>query len=869
MQSRTLPTGTVTFMFTDIEDSTRLVSRVGDSRFAELLGRHHALIREASSNNGGVEVATEGDSFFLAFGDALAAVGCALEVQRKIGGDPDLSGAGLEVRIGLHTGNAVLGGSNYIGVDVHKASRVSNSGHGGQIVVSDVTASLIAEQLPTSASIRPLGRYRLSGFAEPTLIFQISADDLERDFPALRTAKAASQLPASLSDFVGRMDEIASGLAILAQHRLLTLTGPGGTGKTRLSLEIARQAEPNYADGAYFVSLATLRDVDLIPVTILDEIKVSRAGTVDPWEHLKRQLEGRQMLMILDNFEQLVEGSSMVGELLVAAPDLALIVTSRAPLRVAGERELPVPPLGVPVEGQSVAHAENADGVRLFVNRAEAVRPDFRLDASNVAVVSQIVRSLDGLPLAIELAASRLRSLTPELVLDRLGNRLLTSQSTDLPARQQTIVNAISWSYDLLSDPRRRLLEELSVFSGDFGLTEAELVCKDHPDVLDGITELVEQSLLRQLSTSGEPRYRMLIVIREFAYGALVTRGGDREVHDRHAAVYVQLSERADAEILTSRQREWIESLSSDHDNFRAAFEHAVTIGDKELALRIASSLWRFCQMAGHLREGRQRIETALEMSGPSTPVARARALTGLGGLRYWEGDWRGVLAPYTEALEIYREVGDVAEISEAVYNLGFPMLNVDLDAAETLFQESLALSESIDRKIGIGRGYWGIGNLGVFREDWDGATIAVERAVEEFSELDAPFDLGWAWYMLAHTNIRRGRPDQSITAIANALDIFAGLGDLSSMPLIMDTVSALMFDAADRLQAAFFAGAQTRIKVDTGIAISDVEVNQYPLLKEFNDSMGDLDHASFEEGYNAPLEDVIEKARQALAKTD
>jgi predicted ATPase len=733
--------------------------------------------------------------------------------------------------------------------------------------VSDVTASLVEAQLPTTTSIRPLGRYRLSGFAEPASIFQISVDGLSEDFPALRTARAASQLPASLSDFVGRVDEIASALAILAQHRLLTLTGPGGTGKTRLSLEIARQAEPNYADGAYFVSLASLRDVDLIPATILDEIKVIRAGTVDPWEHLKRQLESRQMLMILDNFEQLTEGSSMVGDLLAAAPELVLIVTSRSPLRVAGERELPVPPLGVPGEGQRVARAEDADGVRLFVNRAEAVRPDFSLDDGNVAVVSQIVRSLDGLPLAIELAASRLRSLTPELVLDRLGNQLLTSRSADLPARQQTIVNAIGWSYDLLVDVRKRLLEELSVFSGSFGLNEAELVCMDHPDVLDGITELVEQSLLRQLSASGEPRFRMLTVIREFAYGALVTRGADRDVLDRHADVYLGLAERADVEILTSRRQQWLERLSSDHDNLRAAFDHAVTIGDADRALRLTGSLWRFWQMAGYLREGLQRLETALGMSGPSAPASRARALTAMGGLLYWQGEWEATLAPYREALEIYREVGDTAEIADAVYNLSFPVSHTaDLDAAESLLRESLVLSESIDRKIGVGRAFWGLGNVDVFREEWDSAIEANKRAVEEFSQLDAPYDLGWAWFMLGHTNIRKGATEEAIPPTSNSLDLFADVGDVSALALIIDLVSELMLVSSDRESASYFAGAQTRIKVDTGIGISDAEVNQYPGVKEFYKSMDDLDRASFDEGYNAPLDDVIEKARAALA---
>jgi predicted ATPase/class 3 adenylate cyclase len=862
-----LPTGTVTFMFTDIEGSTELLGDVGDAAYSLLLEAHHALMRETISSGRGVEVGTEGDSFFAVFVDPLDAVLTASLIQRRIADPAWKTSHPLRVRIGLHTGHGVLGADDYVGVDVHRAHRISDAGHGGQVVLSEATANLIAGRLPSELDVHPLGRYRLAGFAEPMTLHQLSIDGLDGSFPPLRARRAESMLPKPLTEFVGRETEIEAALTILGEHRLLTLTGPGGTGKTRLALEIAGRAEADFGDGACFAALAPLNDPELIPTTILEALGLDRAGGIDPKEHILRYLSDREVLMVLDNFEHLPGGAPLVAELLSASPRLSVVATSRAPLRVSGERELPVPPMGVPGNDSDIAAVGTSDGVKLFVSRAEAVRPGFELDQDNVEAVAGVVRALDGLPLAIELAASRLRSLTPDTVFERLGNQLLAGQSADLPERQQTMTNTIGWSYDLLDMSHRQLFEQLSVFSGTFGLDEAESICRSDADILDGMSELVEQSLLRQGSTRGSPRFRMLTVIREFAYAALTARGESEDVLARHATVYTELAERSDEEILTSRQGMWLQRLTDEQDNFRAAFDHAVAIGDTLTALRIAGSLWRFWQIRGHLDEARARIETALAMPGEPDHPARARALTGLGGIMYWQGQWVEMMAPYEQAMDIFRRVGSEAEISEALYNLSFPKgYSGDFEGAEALLRESLELSERIGRQIGVGRAHWGIANMAVYHEDWQRVTDSLVQSVDEISGIDAPFDLGWAWFMLAHARFKMGEIETVREPLKNALEIFARVRDISALALILEVVGTLLATESDRAGAAYFAGAASRIKRDTGVAIGDVELNRYPEMVEFLESMDDMDVVRHDEGYSAGLEDVIERALQALA---
>jgi non-specific serine/threonine protein kinase len=525
-----------------------------------------------------------------------------------------------------------------------------------------------------------------------------------------------------------------------------------------------------------------------------------------------------------------------------------------------------VPSLDVPDANVHFGEVGLAPSVRLFASRATAVRPDFELNQTNIDTVSSIARSLDGLPLAIELAASRMRSLTPEVILERLSNRLLSSSSPDLPERQRSIVNAIGWSYDYLDEPTRRLFEKLSVFAGTFTLDHAEAVCgpeEDGVDVLDGMSQLVESSLIQQIESTGTPRFRMLTVIREYGYAALVARGIETEVQDRHAEVFLDLAGMADREILTSRQLHWLNRLSTDHDNLRAAIDHSIHHKDVEVALRFAGCLWRFWQIRGHLVEGRRHIEQALALGEGDDKHARAHALTGLAGLMYWQGEWEGTLEPYQEALSLFREIGDDDDVSEALYNLSFPLMYAgDLDRAEEFFKESLRLSERSGRRIGVGRAYWGLGEIAVFRQHWADAVTWNKRAAEEFMALDAPFDLGWSWFMLAHSFAKDNRAGEAEPYLERCLEIFAATTDVSALALIFDALSLAALRRGDRVRAARMAGAGHRLSADTGVSISEVDVNQFPEMVEFLAQRSDSDEAAYQEGYGYTVEEAITYAR-------
>jgi predicted ATPase/class 3 adenylate cyclase len=866
-QERALPTGTVTFMFTDVEGSTNLVHRLGDDAFARLLRRHHELIREVLQRHHGTEVATEGDAFFAAFSDVPEAVSAATDLQRALAAEDWGEGIEVAVRVGLHTGNASLGGDNYTGVDVHRASRIAEAAHGGQVILSAVTARLAGGRLPFGVSLIDLGRVRLPDLPEPESLSQLCIAGLPQWFPPLRAAGSRSNLPTHLTDFVGREQELEHGASLLRAHRLVTLTGPGGTGKTRLSVELARRVEPDFEDGCHFVPLATIQDVDLIPTTILGVLGLTTAANVDPIEHLVRYLTDRRMLLVLDNFEQLIEGAHLVADVLGQAPELKLLVTSRAPLRIMGERDFPVLPLPVPTGPEvNFEEIDRWAGVQLFARRAAAVRPDFELSPGNVAIVTSIAARLDGLPLAIELAASRMRSLTPELILQRLDNRLLTSTGSDLPIRQQTIVDAIGWSYDLLSEPTRRLFECCSVFAGSFALTDAETVCRledEGIEVLDGLMALVENSLLQQTETSGEPRFRMLTVIREYGYAALTARGREAEMQQRHAFAYLGVAEAARAELLTGRQGYWLERLTLDHDNMRAAIDWAIANGQTDVAHRLVGSLWRFWLIRGHLLEGRQRTEAALALEG-GDPTARAGALTALGGMLYWQGKIEETMEPYSQALALYREWGDEADVSEALYNLSFTYGYAgDYERAEELLQESLEISERIGRKVGVGRAYWGLGNFAGYREDHDGLIEYMLRATEEFQGLDQPFDLGWSLYMSGYGYQKMGETATARRYMLESMEMFAAVSDVSALTLIFELLAVVAVKEGKEALAARLAGAAHQLKADTGVAIGDVSFNEYPDLVAFLDAADEATMALYEEGHQLGLEEVIALARE------
>ncbi|HEX2681902.1 MAG TPA: adenylate/guanylate cyclase domain-containing protein, partial [Candidatus Dormibacteraeota bacterium] len=616
-----LPTGNVTFLFTDIEGSTRLMQDLGNS-YVQAQVDHHRILREAFKTGDGRELRTEGDSFFCVFDSALGACTAAAAAQRRLVANEWPDGKPIRVRIGMHTGEAPLVGNEYIGLDVHHAARVAASAHGGQVVVSDATRSLVESSLPPDLTLRDLGLHRLKDLARPERLFQLVIEGAPDTFPALRTLDSTpNNLPTQLTSFVGREDQVEEGNRLLDGTRLLTLTGPGGIGKTRLSLQIAAEVVQRFPDGVYFVPLSVVTDPELVPSVIAQSIGIPVAGNRLPLDVVDEHLRDRRVLLVLDNYEQLLpDGAPVVSHLLRSSPGLKALVSSRAVLRVYGEQELALEPLHMPdlKALPSLAALSQYEAVKLFIERAVAAKHDFQITNDNAPSVAGICERVDGLPLAIELAAARVKLFNPQALLARLETSaaVLGAGSRDLPGRQQTLMGAIAWSYDLLDDSHRRLFSRFSAFARGANLEQAESVCGPESelgvDVLTGLDELADQSLMRRMPDYEEPRLLMLHVIREYAADRLRDSGEEAAIRDRHAAAYQALAEAAAPHLFGAEQKTWLDRLDLDHDNFRAAFDWSISRGDVARALCLGAAFWRFWQMRGHLREGRTRIESII-----------------------------------------------------------------------------------------------------------------------------------------------------------------------------------------------------------------------------------------------------------------
>src|SRR5829696_7748463 len=522
MATDQLPSGTITFLFSDIEGSTRLLEELGDG-YVALLQEHNRIFREVIREYEGAEVSTEGDSFFVVFRSPLSAVDAAGHIQRRLADAP--FPATVRVRMGLHTGQGHLAGGDYVGIDVHRAARIAAAGHGGQILVSDATRALVEPDLPATLALRDLGLHRLKDLVHPERLYQLSVEGLSPKFPPLRSLEARpNNLPPQLTRFIGRQREIAEiKRRIMNGARLLTLTGPGGTGKTRLAIEVAGETLPAFEDGAWFIDLASVMAPTLVISAIAEILGVTAKDGQSLQEVLGSSLRDKATLVVLDNFEQVVDSGADVERLLHAVPRLKVLVTSRTVLHRYGEQEFPVPPFALPDPGSlpDLASLARYEAIGLFVERAAAVKPDFVLTPLNASSVAEIAIRLDGLPLAIELAASRIKILSPQAIVERLGpgSTVLVSRVPDAPARQRTLRGTIEWSYQLLTGSERQLFEELSVLQGGATVVAIESICAPvgGGETLDDLVSLVDNSLLRQVETEGEPRFDMLKTIKGYA----------------------------------------------------------------------------------------------------------------------------------------------------------------------------------------------------------------------------------------------------------------------------------------------------------------------------------------------------------------
>ena len=674
-----LPGGVVTFLFTDIEGSTRLVKALRE-RYPQILDEHRSLVRAAIASHGGHEVDTQGDAFFVAFAGAKQAELCALEIQRALAGHEWPAGAPVRVRIGIHTGNAVPAGDVYTGLAVHRTARICAAAHGGQVLLSQATQTIIEdEEEAPGFTLVDVGERTLKDLDRPVRLFQLAAPGLDPPDPPAGVPLTGA-LPVPATPLVGREREAAAvaDLVLGEGVRLVTLTGPGGVGKSRLVVEAARRLGPAFADGVRFVELAAVEAADLVPAAVAAGLGLTTsAGRLSA--DLVSYLRGRRLLLVLDNFERVVSAAGPLAELLAAAPGVVVLVTSRVVLRLSGEHEFAVPPLPVPPAGtgRDAGDVQGYDSVGLFVERAHAAAPGFEMTGENAEAIAEICRRLDGLPLAIELAAARVRLLPPQALASRLGQRfsLLTGGARDLPERQRTLRNTLDWSYGLLSAGEQAMLARLGVFAGTFGLPATEAVCGDaargdaargepgaaSPDlgragqVMDTLGSLVDNSLVRAETRGGEPRFILLETIREYALERLRDGGDWAQAHDRHAAYFLALAQPEPAELHGDGQLAWLDRLETDHGNVRATLSWLTGHGPVEQAVRLFSLTWRFWWLHGHAAEFARLGEEIVAKSEHLPPYQRALALTTTGFMLVANEDRARAQALFEQSLPLYR----------------------------------------------------------------------------------------------------------------------------------------------------------------------------------------------------------------------
>ena len=815
-----LPTGTVTFLFTDIEGSTRLLGELGDG-YADVLADHRRALREAWGRHEGVEVDTQGDAFFVAFARASDAVAAAAGAQLALAGGP------VRVRMGLHTGEPLRADGGYVGFDVHRAARIAAAGHGGQVLLSQATADL------AGVDVRDLGLHRLKDLSAPERLFQLGTGD----FPPLKTLHETN-LPVPATPFLGRQREVDQ-IAILLRRpdvRLVTLTGAGGSGKTRLSLQAAAAAADDYDRGVWWVPLASLADPTLV--------EMAAAQALGSKDTLSETVGDQRLLLVLDNFEHLLEAAAGVAETIGSCAHLTVLVTSREPLHVDGEWEVAVDPL------------REGDAVDLFVQRALAVSSDFAANGE----VADICRRLDCLPLAIELAAARVKALSPAVLLERLEQRLplLAGGSRSAPERQRTLRATIAWSHDLLTAAEQDLFARLAVFAGGCTLEAAEEICGADVDV---IASLVDKSLLRR---TGD-RYWMLETIREFASEQLGQLADAGVLRDRHAGFYVALGERARPELRARGAREWLDRLDAEHANVRASLEHLLESGDADGALRLSGAIWLYWQTRGHWTEGRRFLAAALALGVDLAPERLVDSLWGGALLALWQGDIDEGERLASRLLEISRAAAE----QEHVYSVAIHLLAIvanrrgDRDQAVAWLEEALALGRRGSDQWLFSIALNNLGDLLAGEGDYERAAELFEESLaigEARGDLDrrarALSNLGWATHGLG--DLARARD-----YYRRGLEAATEIGLVEAQLHTLFGIAALEAEAGDARAAARLLGRVKELESRLSAAKDDaLDPLERQTLARLEAALGPERLASeLEAGTALSLEDAIDLA--------
>ena len=828
-----IPSGTVTFLFTDIEGSTKLAQAHPD-RWESLREKHHAMLKEAIESKRGHIFQIIGDSFCVAFHTAGDALRAAIDGQRALSRMNDDGGRTnssfilhnssllLKVRMGIHTGEAEARNGEYRGyLTLSMIQRVMSAGHGGQILLSGASEILLRGQLPAEVSLRDMGERKLKDIPQPARIFQVVAPDLQSDFPALRALDVfPNNIPTQLTSFIGREKEMLEATQMLQQSRLLTLTGSGGTGKTRLSLQAASSLLEQFKDGVWLIELAPISEPALVPNTVANVLRLRVEDSRPLMDVVMDWLRDKEALLILDNCEHLLDACAQFANTVLQNCRVArILATSREALGIAGEVAYRVPSLPTPNEATDIKHLETFDSVKLFVQRATLTLPTFQLTDANASLVAQICSRLDGIPLALELAAARVRALSVEQIAERLDDRfrLLTGGSRAALPRQQTLRALIDWSYQLLSEEERLLFRRLAVFVGGWTLDAAESVCGEERivpaggsglDILELMTRLVDKSLINVEHSGSESRYRRLETIRQYAREKLFETDEVASLRDAHLAYFAGLAERAEHGLQGRAQKQWLARLEAEHDNLRGALEWSLK-SQPETGLRIAVALREFWDTHGHLTEARKWLGIFMDATKELPPTSlRVKALFARALFASRQGDAEGWKTHQDEGFALAESLEDARGIAQGLVSQGLfkEYFENDLEAAESFYRRALEYGRKLNEKLLIGQLLGPLAGCSLKRYEYARAEEIYRESLSLFREAENTKEIAGAYGNLAEVALAR-RDDESARASAEeSLALYRDLDDKHGVATALQTLSIASHNQGDVQQAQMAA---------------------------------------------------------------